>query len=410
VLFIDLDRFKLVNDSLGHITGDKLLVEIARRLAASVRPGDTIARLGGDEFTVLLDEIRDLGEATRIAERIGRELSEPHTVDGSEVFASASIGIALSNREYESAENVLRDADIAMYRAKALGKARYAVFDPTMHARAVEMLSLETALRRALDRDEFRIHYQPIVHLEDGRLAGFEALVRWAHPERGLVPPAEFIPLAEETGLIAALGRHVLQESCRQLLAWQREFPDQALTVSVNVSPRQLSQPDLLQEVEAILAETGLDPRSLVLEVTESAIIENPDAANAVFAQLSALGIRLALDDFGTGYSSLSYLHRFPFDKLKIDRSFITSVADDARRTEIVRSITALGANLGMELVAEGVETAEQRNALVDLKCQYAQGYFFSRPVDAFSARALLREAAFPERLVFEAPFSRKAL
>jgi diguanylate cyclase (GGDEF)-like protein len=405
VLFIDLDRFKLVNDSLGHITGDKLLVEIARRLGASVRPGDTIARLGGDEFTVLLDEIRDLGEATRIAERIGRELAVPHTVDGSEVFVSASIGIALSHRDYECAENVLRDADIAMYRAKALGKARYAVFDPTMHARAVEMLSLETALRRAIERDEFEIHYQPIVYLQSGRLAGFEALVRWAHPERGLVAPSEFIPLAEETGLITHIGRYVLQESCRQLRAWHREFADQVLMVSVNVSPRQLSQPDLLQDVEAILAETGLDPRSLVLEVTESAIIENPEAANEVFAQLSALGIRLSLDDFGTGYSSLSYLHRFPFDKLKIDRSFITSVADDVRKAEIVRSITALGGNLGMELVAEGVETVEQRDALAGLNCRYAQGYFFSRPVNAAAARALMRDAVFPG-LVVEEPLT----
>jgi diguanylate cyclase (GGDEF)-like protein/PAS domain S-box-containing protein len=391
VLWLDLDRFKVVNDSLGHLMGDQLLVATARRLEGCLRPVDTVARIGGDEFTILLDDIRDASDAVRVADRIQRELALPFNVSGQEVFTSASIGIALSATGYERAEDVLRDADTAMYRAKALGKARHEVFDKAMHARTRALLQVETDLRRAVERREFRIHYQPIVSLETGTIAGFEALVRWDHPDRGLVAPGEFIPVAEDTGLIIPIGRVVLEEACRQAREWQARFPGgPPLSVSANLSMKQLLQRDLAQQIGQVLWETGLDADRLRLEITESMLMENVEYANTIVLQLRALDIRLSIDDFGTGYSSLSYLHRFPIDALKIDRSFVSGTGANERNPEIVRAIVTLARSLGVKVIAEGIETAEQLAQLRALDCEYGQGYFFSRPVDDERVRALI--------------------
>ncbi|HSP06734.1 MAG TPA: PAS domain S-box protein, partial [Acidobacteriota bacterium] len=327
VLFLDVDRFKVVNDSLGHLAGDQLLVTMARRLETCLRPGDTVARLGGDEFAVLLEDISDVSDSIRVAERIQRELEQPFILGGNEVFASASVGIAPATSIYERAEDVLRDADTAMYRAKALGKARHQVFDRTMHARAVALLQLETDLRKAIEREEFRLYYQPIVEFSTGRIEGFEALIRWMHPERNIIAPSEFIPVAEENGLIIPIGRWAIREACQQLKKWQTQFPDvPPLSVSVNISGKQLSRPDLIDEIKTVLTETAIDPSTLKLEITESVIMENAEYAVEMLLQLRALNVQLNVDDFGTGYSSLSYLHRFPVNTLKIDRSFVSRI------------------------------------------------------------------------------------
>jgi diguanylate cyclase (GGDEF)-like protein/PAS domain S-box-containing protein len=383
VLFLDLDRFKNVNDSLGHAVGDELLIGIAGRLQNHVRPVDRVARLGGDEFAILLDGIDAPSDATRVAERLQRELQVPFTINGHDVFPSASIGIAMSSTGYDDPDNVVRDADTAMYRAKALGKARYEIFDLEMHARAVTLLQLETDLRRGVERQEFCVHYQPIVALDTGQISGFEALVRWQHPERGLVTPTEFIQVAEETGLIIPLGRWVLWEACRQMRDWQDRFPGfESLTMSVNYSGKQFMEPDVIEEIKKVLHETGLDPNRLQLEITESAVIENTRTVTNLILELRKLGIRLSMDDFGTGYSSLSYLHRFPIHTLKIDRSFI-SRQGNAGDHEIVRTIIMLARNMGMNVVAEGVETGAQLAYLQELDCEYAQGFLFSYPLDA---------------------------
>jgi diguanylate cyclase (GGDEF)-like protein len=398
VLFIDLDRFKNINDSLGHNTGDQLLIAIAGRLGECLRPTDTIARLGGDEFAILLDGLEDWAIATAVAERIQTELSKPFSLNGHEVYTTASIGIRLSIDGREDAENMLRDADTAMYRAKDNGKARHEMFHSTMHTRAVALLKLENDLRRAMEREEFCVHYQPIVSLETEALVGFEALVRWNHPERGLVPPDEFIPLAEETGLITEIGSWVLREACAQLRAWQSALGRECLTMSVNLSGKQLTQSDLIQQIGNILRQTELNPTWLRLEITESVVMENAELATNTLLQLRKLGVHLSIDDFGTGYSSLSYLHRFPVNTLKIDRSFIGRMAKGDENSEIVRTICTLANNLGMEVVAEGVETSEQLELLRSLNCEYGQGYFFSKPVDAEKATALIYGAppAYP--------------
>jgi diguanylate cyclase (GGDEF)-like protein/PAS domain S-box-containing protein len=391
LLFLDIDRFKVVNDSLGHVMGDQLLVAVARRLERCVRPGDTVARLGGDEFTILLDDIEAVSDATRVAERIQHELGLPFTLRGQEVFTSASIGIALSSSGYERPEDLLRDADIAMYRAKALGKARYEVFDTEMHARAVEQLRLETDLRRALVREELRLHYQPIVSLPTGKVIGFEALVRWYHPQRGVIQPGDFLPVAEETGLIVPIGRWVLREACRQLREWQLQYPaDPALTVSVNLSVKQFIQPDLADQISLYVTAAGLLPGSLRVEITETAIIENAEAAITLLGKLRGLGVRLDLDDFGTGYSSLAYLHRFEMDALKIDRSFVRNVGERGENSEIVRTIVQLARSLKLDVVAEGVETSEQLALLRALECEKVQGYLFAEPLTPDAARILL--------------------
>ncbi len=394
VLFLDVDRFKDVNDSLGHVKGDALLAAVARRLEACVRPGDTVARLGGDEFTVLLDDMRAPEDALQVAQRIQSQLAQPFAIEGNEIFATASIGIAPGGG-YERADDLLRDADTAMYRAKERGRACYEVFDQAMHARAVRRLELETDLRRAIDRNEFRVFYQPIVCLRDDRLTGFEALVRWQHPQRGLLGPGEFLPLAEEDGLILPIDLFVLREACRQTRLWQQRYaPDPALRASVNFSTRQFSRPDLVERVDAILRETGFEGANLTLEITESVLIEDSAAIHDLLRRLRELGIRFSLDDFGTGYSSLGYLHRYPIDYLKIHHSFVGQLGRPGNQGQLVRTITTLADNLGMGVVAEGVETPEQLEHLRDLHCERVQGFYFSKPVAPPAAELLVARGA----------------
>jgi diguanylate cyclase (GGDEF)-like protein/PAS domain S-box-containing protein len=389
VLFLDVDRFKVINDSLGHMIGDQLLVAIAQRLFTCLRPGDTVARLGGDEFVILLEDVKEIHWVTAIAERVQQALVQPFNLEGHEVFTTVSIGIALSQTGYDQAENLLRDADIAMYRAKARGRACYEIFHTGMYAHAVALLQLETDLRRAVDRQEFELYYQPIVSLKSCHITGFEALVRWKHANRGMVSPAEFIPIAEETGLIIPLGNWVMREACRQMRAWQVQFPQTPLTMNVNLSCKQFT-PHLIDQIQQVLDETGVDTQHLKLEITESVLMENTDSAASLLAQIRALGIQLSMDDFGTGYSSLSYLHRFPIDTLKIDRSFTNKIDRDGEQLAIVRTIMTLAWNLGMEVIAEGIETPKQVAQLRALQCEYGQGYFFSPPVTGEAATQLL--------------------
>ena len=397
VIYLDLDRFKVINDSLGHMIGDQLLIGIARRLENILRPGDTIARLGGDEFTILLEDIQDRNYVIQIVERIQNEISAPFSLNGREVFTTVSIGIAISSKDYKQTEDVLRDADTAMYRAKALGKARYEVFDKGMHDQATKLLQVETDLRRALEREEFFVFYQPIMSLETGELRGFEALVRWRHPQRGFISPVEFIPVAEETGMIIQIGEYVLREACRQMQLWQVVLPsDPPLFISVNLSVKQFSQPDLVEKVASILDETKLNAKHLKLEITESAVMENVEDATDILTRLRDLGLQISMDDFGTGYSSLSHLRRFPIDTLKIDRSFVTQMAEDEENAEIVRTIIGLAQNLGMDVVAEGVETPEQIETLKSLGCEYGQGYFFSKPLDFQRAEQFICDTYSP--------------
>lgn len=394
LLFLDLDRFKNVNDSVGHSMGDKLLVQIAHRLTDLLRPADTIARLGGDEFAILLPDIRSATAASQVAERILEVLGGKFLISGHEIFATASIGIALNTLDYERPEELLRDADIAMYRAKANGKARYELFDREMHNRAVAQLQLETDLRRAIERNEFTLEYQPIVSLKDGRMVGFESLVRWDHPERGQLQPMEFIPTAEETGLIVPICWWTIYEACRQMSQWQKAFPDRpSFTVSVNVSGRLFHQWDMVEQFERIFHETGMDPSLLRIEITESRLLEHVAEATTKLAQLRDKGVGLQIDDFGTGYCSLTYLQKFSYDSLKIDRSFVSSIEEGNGSGAIVQTIIALGHMLNMNIIAEGVETEDQLQQLRNLDCPQVQGFWFSKPVDHRRATELIDTA-----------------
>ncbi|MDI6772445.1 MAG: EAL domain-containing protein [bacterium] len=401
VLFLDLDRFKNVNDSLGHAAGDELLVGVARRLEACLRPGDTVARLGGDEFAMLLDDITGVDDAVSIADRMQEALGPPFTLGGHEVFTTASIGIALPTADEEQPEELLRNADTAMYRAKTQGRRRYVLFERVMHDHVAALLRLETDLRRSIESGSFVVLYQPLVALDTGRIVGFEALVRWPHPTRGMLPPAEFIQVAEETGLIVPIDHQVLHEACRQLGRWQAQFPaEPPLVVSVNLSARQFARPGLVEAGEAALREAGLPPRSLMVEVTESAVMDSLDAAAVVLLRLRDLGVRVAVDDFGTGYSSLDTLRLLPIDCLKIGRTFVAEVGSSPESNKIVRMIVALGASLGVDVVAEGVETPAQLSQLRDLQCRYGQGFLFSEPLLAQETIRALSRQIYPTRSV----------
>jgi PAS domain S-box-containing protein len=410
VLFIDIDEFKVFNDSLGHTAGDALLIQIAQRLSASLRGADTIsrprlgstadalmgestlARPGGDEFTVLLEELHDPSDTIRVAERIQQKLAVPFDLNGQEIVLTVSIGIAFSSNAGAEAQDVLGDAEIAMYRAKSTGKGRCEVFDHAMHAGAIKRLQLETDLRKAIELNQLRVYYQPIVSLSNGQIVGFEALSRWQRPER-LVMPGEFIAVADETGLILPINRQLLYDACRQLRAWQALFPfDPQLTLNLNITPKQFAQPDLAAQIGKTLQETGVDPRCVNLEITETIAMADGERSAVVLSELKALGVSLDIDDFGTGYSSLSRLQGFPVDTLKIDRAFISRIDTDLATHEIVRVIVMLAHGLRLKVVAEGVETQAQVDLLKDLGCELAQGYFHSKPAAAETIEQLLRD------------------
>jgi diguanylate cyclase (GGDEF)-like protein len=391
VLFLDLDRFKVVNDSLGHTAGDQLLKKVAQQLQLCLRMGDTVARLGGDEFVILLEDIQGISDAIEAAHRIHRELKVPILLDGHEVFISVSIGITLNSAHYIEPDQLLRDADIAMYRAKKRHRGQYEIFDASMHTQALRQLQLESDLQRAIERQELRVHYQPIISLETQCIQGFEALVRWQHPEQGMISPDEFIPIAEDTGLIMTIDLWVLQAACQQLHRWINEFPMlSGLTISVNLSGKQFSHAGLISQIDQVLQTSGLSGSRLKLEITEGVLIENAEVAATILRQFQDRNIQVCLDDFGTGYSSLSYLHRFPVNSLKIDRSFITLLETDVEKLEIVRAIVNLGLNLGLNIVAEGIETSRQLAYLQAVQCQSGQGYYFAHPLESSAASELL--------------------
>ncbi|CAN1211212.1 EAL domain-containing protein [Tumidithrix helvetica PCC 7403] len=382
ILFIDLDRFKMINDSLGHATGDRFLQAIAKLLESCLRPSDTVARFGGDEFTILIDDIQDPSEAIVIAERILNKFLTPVDLGDQTIFTSASIGIVISTKDYSSGADLVRDADIAMYCAKSLGRGRYILFDSEMYEQNLKLMQIDSDLRYAIERQEFELHYQPFVALETNKLVGFEALIRWRHPERGLVSPAEFIPVAEDSGLIVAIGDWVMHEACQQLRKWQTLFPETTtLKMSINLASHQVRENNLIEKLDRVLAETGIAGSALCLEITESTLMDRSELAIDKLRQLRTRNIQLSIDDFGQGYSSLGYLRRFPINTLKIDRAFIDRMAADAENLEIVRTIVVLAKTLSMSVVAEGVENQQQVMMLKQLDCKFAQGYFFSRPL-----------------------------
>jgi diguanylate cyclase (GGDEF)-like protein len=388
VLFIDLDNFKVVNDSLGHGAGDKLLCELAARLRDAMRPSDTIARFGGDEFVVLCEDIAEARDAVIVGQRIVEATAEPFELEGREMYVTVSVGVALAIHSEATPETLLRDADAAMYRAKERGPGRVEVFDEAMRARIMERLDLEHGLRRALHNDELRVYYQPEMSLSDSRMVAVEALVRWEHPERGLLEPADFVPMAEQTGLIIEIGAWVLNEACRQVAVWRAAGSD--LGVAVNVSARQLAQPDIVETVRAALAASGLPAEALCLEITESSVMRDPEAALATLSLVKDLGVKIAIDDFGVGFSSLAQLKdMLPLHALKVDRSFITGIADDDRSSAIVAAVVMLASTLGVTAIAEGVETAAQAAQARALGCDLSQGFFYTEPepAEALAAR-----------------------
>jgi diguanylate cyclase (GGDEF)-like protein len=392
VLFLDLDGFKEVNDSLGHAAGDRLLIQVAERLHSCVRPSDTVARFGGDEFAVLIEDASDDIDVTMVAERVLEGLRQPFEVNGRELHVRGSMGIARMESDVDGADHLLRNADLAMYRAKAAGRGGFERYDPEMHTELVQRVQLEADLRRALDEGELFLHYQPTIDLASGQIVGAEALARWQHPTRGLVPPTEFIPLAEASGLIRPLGAWVLREACRQAAAWQRANSqrDKPFSLSVNLSGRQLQHAQVVDDVTTALAESGLPPDSLVLEMTESVLMDDSENVLEILRQLKRLGARLAIDDFGTGYSSLSYLHRFPVDILKIDRSFVERLSRTFDNAELAWTVVRLGQSLQLQTVAEGVEDSTQFLALRRMGCDIGQGFYFGRPMEGEELERLL--------------------
>jgi diguanylate cyclase (GGDEF)-like protein len=392
VLFIDLDRFKIINDSWGHDVGNQVLIATADLLKKSARIVDTVARLSGDEFTILLDDIKKPADAIAIAERVLHQMTSPIELPERTIFTGGSIGIVFGNETYQDGTELLRDADIAMYRAKAQGKGRYAVFDREMYDRTVHLSQLETDLRFALERREFVLHYQPIVSLKTGRLTGFEALLRWQHPQKGLIYPGEFIAIAEETGLIVSIGEWLLQEACQQLRSWQLKLPNAtSIHMSINLSSRQLQQFDLVEKLTEILNAISLDGQYLRLEITETMLMDRSERTMQLLYKLKQQKVQLSIDDFGTGYSSLSYLHRFPIDSLKIDRSFVNLITPDTESCEIVKTIITLAHSLGIKAIAEGVETPHQLAQLKALECDKAQGYFFAKAVNCELAESIIK-------------------
>lgn len=396
LLFIDLDRFKSINDSLGHLAGDRLLIEIAKILESNMRTIDTVARLGGDEFVILLDDIYSLKDATNVANRIQEKLKVPINIRGRSLVTSASIGIALGSSTYQHSSEILRDADIAMYRAKAKGKARYEIFDQGMYIQTLKTIELEQNLRLALENQEFTLHYQPIVALENNSLSGFEALIRWQHPQRGFISPVDFIPLAEDTGLIIEIGDWVLRQACQSLANWQQQHSAipgiAAVKISVNVASQQFQKPDFITKLDQILEQTGLHPSCLRLEITERVLVDSEFNTQHTLAEIKNRQIMLSIDDFGTGYSSLSYLRRLPIDNLKIDRSFVNNINGDLESLEIIKTIITLAHNLGMDAIAEGVETIEQARQLETLGCEYGQGYLYAKPLNQQEIELMLQD------------------
>ena len=402
VLFLDINRFKNINDSLGHSTGDRLIQQVAKRLETSVRGENLVARFGGDEFAFILTDIVDVKDAVSFAEHITDKISAPFTLRGRQIFTSFSIGISLGNADYQVAEDILRDADIAMYHAKESNND-WTVFDPKMHTRTLSLLQLETDLRSAIERDELCMYYQPIIDLDSLKLGGFESLVRWNHPTRGLVPPNEFIPVSEETGLIIPMTLWILRTSCRQLVEWQLKYPETSnLMVSVNLSGKHFAQKDLVKQIAKIIDETQINPACLKLELTESAVMENAESVISMLEEIRKLGIHLSIDDFGTGYSSLSYLHRFPINTLKVDRSFVGAMEEGSENGEIVRTIVSLAKTLNLDVIAEGIETVHQLEHLRFLGCEYGQGYLFSRPVPSEEAEKILNDESRWENILPE--------
>ncbi|MCW6008160.1 EAL domain-containing protein, partial [Micromonospora sp. CPCC 205371] len=390
VLFVDLDGFKVVNDSLGHTAGDRMLVQVARRISETLRETDTAARFGGDEFLILLDGVSEPDTPVQVAERLHAALAPPFRLHGQDVVVTASIGITMGGARYAEAEDLVRDADIAMYWSKSQRKGSHAIFDVAMHAKAVTRLQIETELRQAIDRGELEVYYQPIVQLGSRRTRAFEALIRWRHPVRGLILPDQFLGIAEESGLVIPIGRWTIAEACRRLAAWQRTPGRDDLRVSINVSNRQFWQGGLVDDIERALRQAGLHPRNLAFEITEGVIMTNVALARKMLEDLHDLGCELHIDDFGTGYSSLEALHRLPIDALKIDRSFVGRLGVDAKSSVLVQTIVLMGGNLGMQLIAESVETEAQRAHLLRLGCAYGQGHLFSEPVPADEAERLI--------------------